>query len=85
MTALWDMPLSSIKAYLDHAVDTEKEQVAFDMWRGVYPEMVLEKIEFVSFKEFKAKIFAKKSQGTNKTAQQIEDELRKVIATYEGR
>jgi hypothetical protein len=79
------MPLSSIKGYLDHAVETENEQIAFEMWKSIYPDMVLEKLNFVGFKEFKETIFKKKKQVPDKTAKEIESEMNNVIAAYEGR
>lgn len=84
MTALWDMPISTIIQYIDHAVETENNQVAFKMWNGLYPNMVLEKMNFIGFNEFKETIFKKKKQVPDKTPEEINKELDQVIAAYEG-
>lgn len=46
--------------------------------------MMTGQIEFIEFNAFKDKLISKKTQTSNKSYEEIEMELDKVIAAYEG-
>jgi hypothetical protein len=65
------------------ASEKETENLIYDLWKSLYPEMMCGKIDFIEFSEFKTKILSK-PQTTNKTHEEITVEIDKVIAAYEG-
>lgn len=64
-----------------YALEKEQEKIAWDLWITLYPKMLTGKLEFVSFEEFKNKLY--KKNYTNKSYQEIEEEMDKVIKAYE--
>ncbi len=85
MTAILDLPLSIITDYIIHAVEKEKDQLAWELWTSVYPNMVLGYIKFKDFTSFKTDLLKKPLQYSHKTPEEIENELLDVIAAYERR
>jgi len=85
MTAILDLPLSSILPYLEHAVEKEKEKDIWQAWLTLYPLMARGKMDFVPFDQYKKDLMKPAISTTEKTHQEIEDEMLAVISAYEGR
>ncbi|MFY0758728.1 hypothetical protein AB1K32_07595 [Metabacillus dongyingensis] len=85
MTAIMDMPLSVIMDFLSHAFDQEKDSSAWELWKALYPFMLMEKLKFMSFDDYKKELFKPKQQFTDITHEEIEREMMEVISAYEGR
>lgn len=83
MAAILDLPISSIENFLDHALEKEINQTAFDVWISVYPLMIEEKIESIDFEDFKGRFFKKQTAGSNKSIKEIEKEMDEIITAYE--
>jgi hypothetical protein len=47
--------------------------------------MMLKKINFISFKDFKNQLFAKQQRYSKKTNQEIVSEMMAVVQAYKGR
>ncbi|HOC03329.1 MAG TPA: hypothetical protein PKK91_07610 [bacterium] len=85
-----DLPLTLIGDYIDYAVERELEKASWDMWLRLLPEMMQKGI---SFKEFKDSLVIQcnTSKGitnikqSNKTKEEIIDEIEKVKKQYEKR
>jgi len=82
LAAIIDLPLSSIESFLNHALEKEIDQTLFKVWLAAYPLMLTEKIENMTFDEFKS-MNKKKHSVSNKSVKEIEDEMDKIITAYE--
>lgn len=68
--------------YIVYALEKEKEQAVWDLWTQLYPWMVTEFIIFKSFDEFKRELLKPAVKHSNKTLEEIEQEMDRVIAAY---
>lgn len=80
-----DLPLSVAIDYIVYAVEQEKEQAAWELWKALYPQMVIGLIKFVKYDEFKNKLIQKQYQYTQKSLDEIEEEMSAIVAAYKGR
>jgi hypothetical protein len=81
-----DLPLSAAVDYLIYAIEQEKEQAAWELWTEMYPFMVSGLIkEFIKFEDFKNKLFQKQYRYTQKSLDEIEEEMLAIVAAYKGR
>jgi len=80
-----DLPLSVAVDYLIYAIEQEKEQAAWELWATMYPYMTMKWIDFVKFDDFKNKLFQKQYRYTQKSLEEIEQEMLAVVAKYKGR
>ncbi|MBT2722317.1 hypothetical protein [Bacillus sp. ISL-46] len=83
MSAILDLPLSL--SYIKHAIDKETENTDWQLWMAIYPHMMMEKIKFMSFDEFKQKLHSPVHKHSDKTYEEIGREMDDVIASYEGK
>ncbi len=79
------MPLSMALGYIKHAIEQEQEAVAWDLWVGTYPLMASGLMTFQSFDEFKRTLYKPRHQYSQKSPEEIEQEMLAVVAKYEGR
>lgn len=80
-----DLPLSVAVDYLIHAVEHEKEQAAWELWKTLYPFMAIEWLKPIKFEEFKRKLFQPQYRCTQKSLEDIEKEMLAVVAKHKGR
>ena len=80
-----DLPLSSILGYLDYAIQQEKEQYAWELWKTLYPNMIVGWLKFVGFEEFKNNLFNPQLKYSKKSKQEIMSEMTEVVKAYKGR
>lgn len=77
------MPLSAIGGFIAHAHEMEIDSAVWDVWRGLYPYMVLELIERKSLTEMRRALTERPVQYTSKTPEEIEAEMALIIKAYE--
>ena len=77
--------MSVAKDYLLYAIEQEKEQAAWEMWTSIYPYMYMKWVDFVKFDDFKNKLIQKKYKYTQKSLDEIENEMLSIVARYKGR
>jgi hypothetical protein len=82
---IMDLPLSVAVDYIAYAVEQEKEQAAWELWVGMYPYMAMNWLNPVKFNEFKEKLFHKQYRYTQKSNEEIMEEMLAVVAAHEGR
>lgn len=80
-----DLPLSVAIDYIIYALEQEKEQVAWDLWKGLYPFMQIGWLNHIRFSEFKDNLFERKYNYSQKSFEEVEKEMLAVVAAYEGR
>ena len=80
-----DLPLSVAIDYIVYAVEQEKEQAAWELWKTLYPFMAMEWLKNIKFEEFKSKLIQKQYQYTQKSLDEIEEEMLAIVAAYKGR
>ena len=80
-----DLPLSVAIDYIVYAIEQEKEQAAWDLWTEMYPYMALEWLKPIKFEEFKNKLFQKQYRYTQKSLDEIEEEMLAIVAAHKGR
>lgn len=85
LTAILDLPLCSIFNFIKHAIEKEQEQAVWDLWKGLYPFMMMELIEFKPFDKYKNELIKPNMKYTNKTLEEIEKEMMDIVALYEKR
>lgn len=85
MSAILDLPLSSVIELILYGYEQEKEKAAWELWKSIFPFMQMGWIEFMEFSSFKNNLFKPNYRYTNKSKAEIEDEMMKVVAAYEGR
>lgn len=83
MSAILD--LSFNMSYIEYALEKEKEDTVFDLWKSIYPQMMIGNMDFISFEDFKNKIYSKKYKYSVKTNDEIEKEFEILIANNKGR
>lgn len=76
-----DMPLSM--SFIDHAMEREFEAEAWGIWKSLYPFMVMGWMKWIGFSEYKAGLFSKQHVCSQKSDEEIEEEMGKVIDFYE--
>jgi len=76
-----DLPISV--SYIYHALEKEQETTAWDLWSGLYPQMMLGYIKPQDFADFKKDLFVEEKQVSKKTLEEIESEMMGVVAAYE--
>lgn len=57
----------------------EQENIIFKTWQGMYPFMTSGLMEFVSFNDFKEKLYSKEHKYTNVSNEEIEEEISEVF------
>lgn len=77
--------MSVTTGYIQHALNQELEQSAWDLWTSIYPSMTTGHVKFMSFLEFKEKLYQPKQEPSDKSVEEIEEEMAAVMAAYEGR
>lgn len=82
LSAILDLEISL--DLLTFAINKEKEDTAWERWIAIYPYMEMKRLEFMSFEKYKKELFEKKPKVSKKTIEDIEEEMTKVIATYES-
>jgi len=71
--------------YIKHAVKSEQQRYAWDIWRSRYPLMVLGRVPYQPFTEFLAALERVSWQSSNEVdPEKIEAEMLKVVAAYEA-
>jgi len=55
------------------------------LWKTLYPFMAIEWLKPVKFEEFKSKLIQKQYQYTQKSLDEIEEEMLAVVAKHKGR
>lgn len=64
------------------ASEKENENFIFDLWKTLYPKMMLGHIDFMDFNTYKEKLMSKK-KTSDKSYEEIEKEMDQVIAAFE--
>ena len=82
---IMDLPLSAVVDYLIYAIEQEKEQAAWELWKTLYPFMAIEWLKPIKFEEFKSKLIQKQYRYTQKSLEDIEKEMLAVVAKHKGR
>jgi len=80
-----DLPLPVAVDFLVYAIEQEKEQAAWELWKTLYPFMAIEWLKPIKFEEFKRKLFQPQYRYTKKSLEEIEKEMLAVVAAYKGR
>lgn len=78
-----DLPLKI--SLITYALEQEKEALAWELWKSMYPNMQAGLQEFISFKNFKEKAFEQQHKHTKKSYTEIENEMLAVVAKHERR
>lgn len=68
-----------------HAFNLEKDQAAWDMWISLYPLMNIQMVKPQKFTEFKDALTKFNVRYSQKTDQEVIDEMLALVAQYEGR
>ena len=76
---IMDLPVSTLQGYIKHAIEKEKDNAAWDIWCSLYPHMSMGLIKGMKYNEFKDKLFEKQYQYTEKTSEEIIDEIEALI------
>lgn len=79
-TLIEDLPLSSVADLISNAFKLEKDQVAWELWKSMYPNMASEQQEYISLSDFKKKLFEKQIKYTEKKKEEIIDEMMAIRA-----
>jgi len=76
-----DLPLSMLAGFLVHAIEQEREQYAWELWKSLYPDMQSGLLAFVKLEDFKKRIFnpQQKQKHSRKTKQEILTEMGAVV------
>lgn len=69
---------------LIEAVKDVRDKELLDVWKTLYPFMVMKQIEHVEFHEFKDKATQKSINYSDISSEEIENEMIKLVAAYEG-
>lgn len=77
--------MSAAVDYLLYAIEQEKEQAAWELWKTLYPFMAMEWLKNIKFEDFKNKLFQKQYRYTQKSLEEIEQEMLAVVEQYKGR
>ena len=77
--------MSVATEYIIYAVEQEKEQAAWELWKTLYPFMAMEWLKNIKFEEFKSKLIQKQYRYTQKSLEDIEKEMLAVVAKHKGR
>lgn len=77
--------MSTAVDYLIYAIEQEKEQAAWELWIGMYPFMAIEWLKPIKFEEFKNNLFKKQYRYSQKSLEEIEEEMLAVVAKHKGR
>ena len=78
-------PIGHVNKLLDYAIEQEKEQAAWELWIGMYPFMAIEWLKPIKFEEFKNNLFKKQYRYSQKSLDEIEEEMLAIVAAYKGR
>ena len=76
--------MSVVVDYLIYAVEQEKEQAAWELWKSLYPFMAIEWLKPIKFEKFKEELFQKQYRYTKNTRGN-RTEMLAVVAAYKGR
>ena len=72
-------PIGNIKKLLDYAIEKEKDQATWDVWCSLYPHMSMGLIKGMKYNEFKDKLFEKQYHYTEKSSEEIINEIEAII------
>ena len=77
--------MSTAVDYLIYAIEQEKEQAAWELWKTLYPFMAIEWLKPIKFEEFKNSLFKKQYRYSQKSLEEIEEEMLAVVVKHKGR
>ena len=83
MTAILDQPIHIAISLLKHASEEQRNNIYFDLWKSLYPYMNLGHLKFQSFNDFKDKIKKNIVNYSNKSDDEIIDEINLIVQSYE--
>ena len=72
-------PIGRISKLLDYAIEKEKDQATWDVWCSLYPHMSMGLIKGMKYNEFKDKLFEKQYHYTEKSSEDIINEIEAII------
>lgn len=78
-----DLPFNI--SFIEHALEKEKETATWELWRSIYPDMMKGSMDFISYSDYKDKIFSKQHKYTSKTNEEIEQEFAGIVEVCRGR
>jgi hypothetical protein len=76
------LPIVRTTKLLNKAVEEETENEMWDAWIALYPFMILGLLDAVEFKDFKSKLSNNRYRYTEKTLEEITQEMDKIIGEY---
>lgn len=76
-----DLPLT--QGLLTHALEKENDQLAFSLWNGLYPWMMVGHLKWQNFDDYKKEMFKPKVKLSKLTSEEIMAEFMPVIAAHE--
>lgn len=85
LAAIMDLPISAILDYLDYAISQEIDQYAWELWKTLYPKMIVGYVKFISFEDFKANLFITEQKHSKKSNNEILSEMIGIVEAYRGR
>ena len=80
-----EMNASLFAKFLEHAIEKEKKDHLMDAYLTLYPYMHLGMMEFKSFEDFVSQQGENKPVKCNKSPEEIEAEMLRVVEAYERR
>jgi len=72
-------PIGRISKLLDYAIEKEKDNAVWDVWCSLYPHMSMGLIKGMKYNEFKDKLFEKQYHYTEKSSEEIINEIEAII------
>lgn len=78
-------PIGHVNKLLNYAIEQEKDQAAWELWKTLYPLMAIERLKPIKFGEFKNSLFKKQYRYSQKSLDEIEEEMLAVVAKHKGR
>lgn len=79
------MDLPFCISYIEYALEKEKEQYAWDLWKSIYPDMMKGHMDYISFNDFNNILYSKQYKYTSKTSEEIEQEFSEIIEFYKNK
>jgi len=70
---------------IEKSQEKQQEDLLWQRWLAIYPYMETGVLNFISFNDYKGKLLNKEMKTTDITAEEIEEDIGKVIASYKRR
>ncbi len=85
MALIKGLPITSMIEFIKYGIEQEQESIVWEQWKELQPMMLAGFVEYKPYDEFKRVLMKPKIKYSDKSYEEVEREMLKIVAHYEGK